>query len=64
MSSGLPEKIDGPMKKIKYEEKMPLSEELKYFVEHLDGAVIHKANGQHALEVTKILVEASNHLEN
>ena len=64
MSSGLPEKIDGPMKKIKYEEKMPLSEELKYFVEHLDGAVIHKANGQHALEVIKILVEASNHLEN
>ena len=40
------------------------SKVLKYFVEHLDGAVIHKANGQHALEVTKILVEASNHLEN
>ena len=64
MSSGLPEKIDGPMKKIKYEEKIPLSEELKYFVEHLNGAVLHKANGQHALEVTKILSEASNQLEN
>jgi UDP-2-acetamido-3-amino-2,3-dideoxy-glucuronate N-acetyltransferase len=64
MSSGLPEKIDGPMKKIKYEEKMPLSEELKYFVEHLDGAVLQIANGQHALEVNKVLVEASKQLEN
>ncbi|PPR31109.1 MAG: hypothetical protein CFH36_02299 [Alphaproteobacteria bacterium MarineAlpha9_Bin6] len=52
------------MERIKYEEKMPLSEELKYFVEHLDGAVLQIANGQHALEVTKILVDASNQLEN
>jgi len=64
MRSGVPEKIDGPMKRIEYEQKMPLSEELKYFVEHLDGALLQRANGQHALEVTKILVEASNQLEN
>ena len=64
MRSGVPEKIDGPMKRIEYEQKMPLSEELKYFVEHLDGAVLQIANSQHALEVTKILVEASNQLEN
>ena len=64
MRNGIPEKFDGPMERIKYEEKMPLSEELKYFVEHLDGTVLQIANGQHALEVTKILVEASNQLEN
>ena len=61
---GVPEKFDGPMKRIEYEEKMPLSEELQYFVEHLDGALLQRANGQHALEVTKILVEASNQLKN
>ena len=64
MRNGVPEKTDGPMRQIEYEKKMPLSEELKYFVEHLDGTVIQIANGQHALEVTKILVEASNQLEN
>jgi len=64
MRNGIPEKFDGPMERIKYEEKMPLSEELKYFVEHLDGTVLQIANGQQALEVTKILVEASNQLEN
>ena len=64
MRSGVPEKIDGPMERIEYEKEMPLSEELKYFVEHLDGAILQIANGQHALEVTKILVEASNQLEN
>ena len=64
MRNGVPEKFDGPMERIKYEKKMPLSEELEYFVNHLDGAVLQIANGQHALEVTKILVEASNQLEN
>ena len=62
MKNGVPEKFDGPMEQIEYEKKMPLSEELKYFVNHLDGTVNQIANGQHALEVTKILVEASDQL--
>jgi len=64
MKSGVPDKIDGPMKRIEYENFLPLSEELKYFVAHLDGSILQIANGQHALEVTKILVEASNQLQN
>jgi len=64
MRNGVPEKFDGPMVQIEYEKKMPLFEELKYFVKHIDGTVPQIANGQHALEVTKILVEASNQLKN
>lgn len=40
-----------------------LTEELFYFSQHLDGSALEIANAQHALEVTKILVEASNQLE-
>jgi UDP-2-acetamido-3-amino-2,3-dideoxy-glucuronate N-acetyltransferase len=60
---GVPEKIDGPVQEIKYENKMPLTEELLYFSQHLDGMQPEIANAQHALEVTKILVEASEQLE-
>ena len=64
MRNGVPEKFDGPMVQIEYEKKMPLFEELKYFVKHIDGTVPQIANGRHAVEVTKILVEASNQLKN
>ncbi len=63
MDKGIPEKIDGPVEEIEYEKKMPLTEELFYFSQHLDGSTLEIANAQHALEVTKILVEASNQLE-
>ena len=63
MRRGVPEKIDGPVEEIKYEQKMPLTEELLYFSQHLDGTQPEIANAQHALEVTKILVEASEQLE-
>ena len=64
LSKGFPEKIDGSVTLIDYKQKMALTEELQYFVNHLDGTKPEIANGKHALEVTKILVEASNHLEN
>ena len=64
IDNGIPEKIDGPVKLIDYEHKMPLTEELKYFVKHLDIKTPKVANGQHALKVTKILVDASNQLDN
>jgi predicted dehydrogenase len=62
MSQGIPEKIDGPIEIIEYEQKMPLTEELSYFSRHLDGSRLEIANADHALEVTKILVEASKQL--
>jgi hypothetical protein len=64
LKNGFPEKIDGPVEIIDYEQKMALTEELKYFVEYLDGKIPSVANGQHALKVTKILIEASKQLEN
>jgi len=59
-----PEKIDGPVKIIDYEQKMPLTEEISYFTKHLGINSPAIANGESALEVTKILVEASKQLEN
>ena len=64
MENGIPEKIDGPVTLIDYEQKMALTEELQYFVSHLDGKKPNIANGQHALEVTKILIIANKQLEN
>jgi len=63
ISNGVPEKIDGPVELINYDRKMALDEELKYFINHLDGKKPEISNGNHALEVTKILVEASKQLE-
>jgi UDP-2-acetamido-3-amino-2,3-dideoxy-glucuronate N-acetyltransferase len=64
MAKGVPEKIDGPVTLIDYEQKMALTEELQYFVDHLEGKKPNIANGKHALEVMKILIEASQQLEN
>ena len=63
MDKGIPEKIDGPVEEIEYEKKMPLTKQLLYFSQHLDGSIPEIANAQHALEVTKILVDASKQLE-
>ena len=62
MSLGVPRKLDGPIENIKYEKSMPLTEELKYFYNHLNNKRPKKANGEHALEITKILVNASKQL--
>ena len=58
----VPVKIDGPMKNISYDDKMPLTEELKYFIDHLDNGRPKISNGKHALEVITILTEASKQL--
>ncbi len=58
----IPEKIDGPVDLIEYDKSMPLTEELEYFTRHLNGDKLEIANGNHAVDVTKILVEASNQL--
>jgi len=63
IKNGILEKIDGPVKSIEYDNKMPLTEELSYFINHLDKQRPKISNGQHALEVTKIISHASNQLE-
>ena len=60
---GEPVKRDGPTEVIEYENKMPLTEELKYFVEHLDGTPVEIANGQNGVDVLEILETATNSLK-
>ena len=48
--------------KIEYEMSMPLTNELKYFMNHLDGEKIEIANGESAIEVIKILELATKSL--
>tara|TARA_B100001250_G_scaffold268659_1_gene231806 strand:- start:1527 stop:2495 length:969 start_codon:yes stop_codon:yes gene_type:complete len=62
IKNGLPEKIDGPVKLIEFSPQMPLMGELSYFIEHLNGNKLKKANGEHALDVTRILVDAGRQL--
>ena len=63
VKSGIPEKIDGPVKLIEYSDQMPLMEQLSYFVNHLNGKKLEISNGEHALDVTRILVDAGSQLE-
>ena len=60
--SGVPEKVDGPVDWIPYEQKMPLTEQLKYFAQHLNEKKPLISNGRDGLEVVKILVKASEQL--
>jgi len=60
--SGIPEKIDGPVNWIPYQQKMPLTAELEYFINHLNGEKLNIANGAQGLEVVKILIKASEQL--
>ncbi len=53
-NNGIPAKIEEPNEIIPYEQKMPLEEELRYFVEHLDDE-IEINSGQAGLEVVKVL---------
>ena len=62
MSNKVPAKKDGPVNVIKYEKTMPLVEELKYFIRHLDGSPLEISNADNAIEVVDILVKASQSL--
>tara|TARA_Y100000591_G_scaffold125211_1_gene107023 strand:+ start:1498 stop:2460 length:963 start_codon:yes stop_codon:yes gene_type:complete len=62
LKSGIPEKIDGPIKTIPFEKKMPLELELEYFISHLGEKRPEIANVNHGLEVIKVLVEASKQI--
>ena len=54
---GIPIKVENPTEIIPYENRQPLTEELKYFVENLDKK-IEIANGQSGYEVVKVLEKA------
>ena len=58
----IPEKNDGPVEIIEYENLEPLKEELKYFIDHLDGKPLSLANADNAIEVVEILTDASESL--
>lgn len=58
----IPIKEDGEIEIIKYEKEPPLEMELKYFLRHLNGDKVKISNGDNALEVIKILEQATNSL--
>ncbi|MDD2477339.1 MAG: gfo/Idh/MocA family oxidoreductase, partial [Dysgonamonadaceae bacterium] len=49
-----PVKVEEPEEIIDYERKMPLTEELKYFIENLNSK-IEIADGKSGYEVVKVL---------
>lgn len=59
---GLPKKIDGPVEKVNYENKMPLEAELEYFIANLSGQKPEKSNVNHGYDVVKTLIEASSQI--
>lgn len=59
---GEPIKRDGPTEVIPYEKKMPLTEELKYFVAHTNGDPVKTADARNGVEVLEILEKASESL--
>jgi len=63
LNNDLLEKIDGPIKMIKYENKMALTEEIKHFIESIGSKKEMIADGDHAFEVMKIITQASDCLE-
>ena len=62
LKGDMPEKQDGPIDLIEYQQSLPLTEELKYFIQHLDGSPLKIANADNAVEVVDILVQASESL--
>ena len=59
---GEPIKRDGPTEIIPFDPVMPLTEELKYFADHLDGSPVEIADAQNAVEVLEILETATESL--
>ena len=59
---GEPVKRDGPTEVIPYDNAMALTEELKYFVDHLDGKVVEISTGKSGVEVLEILEIATKSL--
>ncbi len=56
----LPFTHNGSFSKIDYDLSLPLENEIKYFLNHLDGEPIELSNGDKGVEVIDILNKASN----
>lgn len=59
---GEPIKRDGPTEKIPYKTTLPLTAELDYFYEHLNGVKPEISDSQNAIEVLRILEMATRSL--
>ena len=59
---GEPIKRDGPTEQIAYGNGVPLTEELRYFAENLDGTIA-RADAKNAIEVLEILERATTSLQ-
>jgi UDP-2-acetamido-3-amino-2,3-dideoxy-glucuronate N-acetyltransferase len=59
---GEPIKRDGPTEQIAYGNGAPLTEELRYFAENLDGTIA-RADAKNAIEVLEILERATTSLQ-
>jgi len=62
--NGVPRPQNGPSWHIEYDNKMPLTEELTYFAEHLNGDPVTIADGNSAVDVIEILEKANESLKN
>ncbi len=62
LRSGIPEKVDGPVEMITYENKRPLDIELEYFIDHLSIEKPEISNLKYGYEVVKTLVIASKQI--
>jgi UDP-2-acetamido-3-amino-2,3-dideoxy-glucuronate N-acetyltransferase len=59
----IPSPRSGPTQSIEYDSAMPLTEELKYFVAHLDDSPITICDPQSAIDVMRILESATESLK-
>ncbi len=59
---GKPIPHSGSSRHIEYDDKMPLTAELQYFIDHLNGIPLTVNNSESAIEVIKILELATNSL--
>ena len=59
-----PKAISGETKKIEYNKEQPLTNELIYFLSHLGDKKVEIADGDSAVEVIRILEQATNSLNN
>ena len=57
-----PKPRSGSSQYIEYDKTLPLDNELKYFIDHLDGTPIEVANGESAFKVIQILETATSSL--
>jgi len=62
--NNVPFEVNGNKKNISYTNKSPLTEELSYFIKNQYKTKSNKLNGKDALDVTRIMVEASERLRN